>query len=354
MQDNFLKKEKIEEKIIDLITLESANRLIIFKPTEKLNKVDFIIKKRAEYDELPNQKLGGHFRLNQIIGSTKKNDLTKELSVQIIDIDTIENNDIFVKDIPENSFEPDENFYFILAHFNDVLQNITENIFVIPSLYVRDVAEKIENVNENTLKIASSFSGKNQDKFSKFLMQKNHLATFLLETIENKKKNKSFKIDVSSFKVLNLQDLEKFIIEARINTFAGDAQLVSIPRLNTSKQLEYQKADYFYRDIYFTGSINFIGQEVIYKNNKVVWAMNYFGNTFDAKNEKLATLFLKETLNKLSKDCRFGKNCEFEKREFKYQGTGQGSLEKFSGSEQIFQKENLIYQLSYQGGIISK
>ena len=163
MQDNILKKEKIEEKIIDLITLQSANRLIIFKPTEKLSKADFIIKKRAEYEQLPNKKLGGRFKLNQIIGSAKVNTQAKELFVQIIDIDTIENNDVFVKDIPENSFEPSKDFYFILAHFDEVLQNITENIFVIPSLYVKDVAEKIEETNVNTFKITSSFLGKKPD-----------------------------------------------------------------------------------------------------------------------------------------------------------------------------------------------
>ena len=42
--------------------------------------------------------------------------------------------------------------------------------------------------------------------------------------------------------------------------------------------MEYQKGDYLYRDIYFSGEENFIGQEVVYQNNSPVWSMVYCGS----------------------------------------------------------------------------
>ena len=49
--------------------------------------------------------------------------------------------------------------------------------------------------------------------------------------------------------------------------------------------------------------------------------------------DKLETSFLKESLFRLSNECRLGKTCEYEKREYKYQDQGQGSLEDFFGRE---------------------
>ena len=148
---------------------------------------------------------------------------------------------------------------------------------------------------------------------------------------------------------INPDSLKDFLCQARANTFAIGATPIDNPRLLASKQLEFQKGDYFYRDIYFTGDKKFVGQEIIYQGSKPIWAMNYMGDDVG----KVETNFLKESLLRLADECRLGGNCEYEKREFKYKNQGHGSVEDFSGKEEIFSGKKNIYTLNYQGGLIS-
>jgi hypothetical protein len=165
---------------------------------------------------------------------------------------------------------------------------------------------------------------------------------------ENKALN--FKaVDFEEKSTINLDSLKEFLYIARANTFAADATSIENPRLLASTQLEFQKASYFYRDVFFSGNKRFMGQEIIYQDSKPVWGMNYIGSQIG----KMETSFLKEALLKLVKKCRFGQSCGYEKREYKYQDQGRGDLAEFSGQEEIFSEGKNIYKLNYQGGLIS-
>ena len=149
---------------------------------------------------------------------------------------------------------------------------------------------------------------------------------------------------------INFNKLKKFITEARKNTYAGNREPVKNPILAGSSQFEYKKSEYFYRDIYFSGKKNFIGQEVIYLKNKPIWSMIYCG--YSEPREVYA--FLKKSLLMLSEKCRFGGECKFEENNFQYRDKGKGTIERFDGEEQMFIKRQSVYRLKYQGGLISK
>jgi hypothetical protein len=166
--------------------------------------------------------------------------------------------------------------------------------------------------------------------------------------IEGKGESKFEGFGAEEAEVINLDNLKKFIGEARRGTYAGDANPVDNPRLNGSVQLEYQKADYFYQDIYFNGKTNFIGLEIIFQASRPVWIMHYIGNAID----KEASEFLKTALLERSDECRFGQVCGFSKREYKYEDKGQGSLEEFSGQEKISKKGEVVYTLNYRGSLL--
>lgn len=74
--------------------------------------------------------------------------------------------------------------------------------------------------------------------------------------------------------------IEKFLIEAKNQTYANEnAPKIGSSRLN-SKDYEYKKDNMIYHDTYFGGT-NFIGEEVVYIDNQTYWAMNYYGTTLD-------------------------------------------------------------------------
>ena len=69
-------------------------------------------------------------------------------------------------------------------------------------------------------------------------------------------------------------ELEKFLIEAKKQTYANkNVEKVANSRLN-SRDYEYKKDNLIYHDTYFGGT-RFIGEEVVYVDNEIYWAMNY-------------------------------------------------------------------------------
>ncbi len=343
-------EENIENLIIDLIAKGSEDRLIAFKPKEDTRSVDLVVKKKGEYKPPISPK---QLKISSKIGrafSTLHKATSRELSFQVNIFIGPGKTYTITKDILQESFIPDKDFYLMFIFFDEVEQDVS-NIWIIPSFIFSETAElqKSED-NKATLRFETTVDIEKKDKYTRFLIDKKELGNFLLETIETKNNINFAKNSFAEDKVINLNGLKKFISEARENTYATGSKSTENPRLSGSEQLEYQKADYFYQDIYFTGSKMLTGFQIVYYNNRPIWVMNYFGGII--KKDILA--FLKESLLKLSQECRFGKNCQFEKRELKYQDVGQGSLEYFSGKEQIFQKNKDVYSLTYQGGLISK
>jgi len=319
------KKEVIVNKIIDWITKGSGDRLIVLKGGPA-SGIDIVIKKRGEYGD-------------------------KAINLQVRERQSLEPGNVFKEEIQQKGFEPSNDFYLIFVYLDIVEQEISEYVWVVPSLEFRDIAElTIGGDGENILKFEAPLDESQKNKYSKFLINKRNLGKLFLEIIAEKGKFEFPEVGFREIRTINLAELKKFISEARRSTYAAEGVPVDNPRLRGSIQLEYQKGDYAYHDIYFDGEKNFIGQEVVYQDNNPIWSMAYFGTAIS----KEATNFLKEALLRLSEKCRFGQECDYEKREFKYEDQGQGALERFSGEEKIFLKGKEIYKLNYFGGMISK
>jgi len=318
-------QQEIEDKVIDCINSEIAGRLIIFKPEKNELGADLAVEKRGEYK---GKKI--YFKINSLVGPSVA--------------------DSFIKDFPQDSFAVDNNLYLLFVYFDEVSQKIKDYIWLIPSLQFRDVAETIKpSDGQNLLRFEAPLDVKVKSKFSKFLVETKELGKLVLAALEKGGKFNFKEIDFSEQSNINIENLKDFLIEARRNTYASNNSPVDNPRLLGSTQLEFQKGDYSYRDVYFLGNKRIIGQEIVYQEATPVWGMNYSGSIIG----KLETVFLKESLFKLSEKCRLGESCEYERRELKYQDNGSGALELFSGEEKIYSGTKNIYKLNYQGGLIS-
>lgn len=320
-------QEEIEDKIIDHINSGSASRLVIFKPEFNSFGADLAVERRAQYE-------GGkkmYFKINSLVIPAK--------------------NKSFAKDFPQDAFKADSDFYLLFVYFDEIKQKIDDNIWLIPSLDFEEITPVIKSDGyppKKLLRFESSLNLKSNNQYSKFLININELGKLILSAFETGGKF-SFKDPTLGERKINLEKLKEFLNEARKNTYASNEGRVDNPRLMSSEQLEFQKGDYFYRDVYFNGRNRFIGQEIVYLESDPIWGMNYIGDAMG----RSETAFLKESLFNLSDKCRFGQICEYEKRELKYQDKGCGSLDNFYGEEKIFSNEKNIYKLNYRGGIIS-
>jgi len=151
---------------------------------------------------------------------------------------------------------------------------------------------------------------------------------------------------------MDFEKLKKFLVKAKINTYATDGEDNEETLLDGTKELEFKEGDFLYRDRYF-GSNPFIGEEVVFYNGKVIWGMNYCGGVIlDVSSEEIY-VFLKKALRQVDETIPFRGPNHFEDGKLKYINTVNGDIKKFDGIEEIFLNGKGIYKLIYHGGIVN-
>lgn len=146
--------------------------------------------------------------------------------------------------------------------------------------------------------------------------------------------------------------LENFIIKAKSSCYVGDGVVAASCRTD-SHDLEFTGGKLKYLDSYFGGT-NFLGQEVVWRNDKAVWALNYYGYIVEPKliNSEQAGDIIKQSLSLLYKENRFLGGFEHNVGEYIYRDTNSGDVNRFMGTELILLNGQRVYQLDYHGGEI--
>ena len=156
-----------------------------------------------------------------------------------------------------------------------------------------------------------------------------------------------------------MERMIEFLVEAKKNTYAnGDALKVESSRLG-SKDYHFEKVidgkKYAYHDTYFGGE-KFIGLEVVYINDKPIWAMNYNGySVVENLSEEAMDNALRPALMQVGVDnsvLPVRGPSKFVNGEYKYTFEQSGTMENFTGLERIYKNDILIYELHCAGGII--
>ncbi|TAN58555.1 XRE family transcriptional regulator [Patescibacteria group bacterium] len=153
--------------------------------------------------------------------------------------------------------------------------------------------------------------------------------------------------------LINTKELAEFLGEANKNTYAnGDALRAASLRLK-SEDYHFEKNDLIYHDTYFGGR-DFMGEEIVYKNQIPMWGMNYFGFIIDEKvSEKEVYDFLRKALMQECEDIipvRGPSNFSDDGKEYRF--VADGDLENFSGKEEILFNGKVIYRCLVHGGFI--
>ena len=154
---------------------------------------------------------------------------------------------------------------------------------------------------------------------------------------------------------INSKEFLEFLVKAKKSTYANsNAPKVLSSRLK-SKDYEFTDGKFTYHDTYF-GGVKFIGEEVVYYNDNILWGMNYYGVTLDdSLTEELMDKVLRVALMKVGKDkdiipVRGPK--EFVNEDYLYTFNVDGDMENFVGTERIYKDKKLIYELKCHGGIL--
>ncbi len=152
--------------------------------------------------------------------------------------------------------------------------------------------------------------------------------------------------------LVDTSELHAFIVRAKAATYVGNGEHVNPYRLG-SHDLRFSDGKWSYHDSYF-GSTDFIGEEVVYFDEKPVWAMNYYGRILrdDLITAAEAGQMIKASLSRMYKEGRFLGGFEYSENDLTYVDSSEGSVERFNGREFIRRGEEIAYELDYHGGLI--
>ena len=149
------------------------------------------------------------------------------------------------------------------------------------------------------------------------------------------------------------KELTDFLNAANKATYANKEAPKSESLRLSSEDYHFEQDDFVYHDTYF-GARDFIGEEIVYKAGKPVWGMNYYGHVLNPEvSTKDAYTILRPALMQEYDDIlpvRGPK--EYVLENSRYTNKVEGTLDRFSGEENIYLDGELIYRCWYHGGSI--
>jgi hypothetical protein len=149
-------------------------------------------------------------------------------------------------------------------------------------------------------------------------------------------------------------EFKNFLVKAKKSTYATSGESGEKRNEDGSKELSFQEHNYNYKDRYF-GHNPFIGEEIVWKEGKLFWGMNYYGEVIEEKiNPSLVYEFLKKALKQVDIEAPFRGPKEFKENDFEYFNEYEGNLESFNGIEVIKFKGEKVYYLHYHGGLAKR
>lgn len=146
---------------------------------------------------------------------------------------------------------------------------------------------------------------------------------------------------------INGEDVIRFLCKAKRETYASSGNKVLSSR-PSSNDLEFIEGDFRYIDTYL-GSERFVGEEAIWIKESPYWAMNYSGRVIG---EGFKGSFLKEALLHVPEGKPYRGPSIYEKGDYKYHCMVEGDFTWFKGKEEVYLKEEKIYECIFHGGII--
>jgi hypothetical protein len=150
---------------------------------------------------------------------------------------------------------------------------------------------------------------------------------------------------------INDPEFIPFLLKAKKSTYAaGEGGKVASSR-QASHDLAYREGEWTYLDTYL-GGFAFIGEEAVWRQEKPVWGMNYYGTMTVETIPEGFSQFLKRALLHVPPEAPYRGPAAFQEGDFTYTCYWSGGLDRFRGEETISLNGQLIYRLDFHGGII--
>ncbi|MDO8497678.1 MAG: DUF5680 domain-containing protein [bacterium] len=150
---------------------------------------------------------------------------------------------------------------------------------------------------------------------------------------------------------MNNEELRQFLINSNKAGYAGGEEKKWKKEPDGSTTIPFEKEKWRSHDNFFGGE-PYGGRVVVFYENKPVWIMVYYG--WVEKGVEANTVYgvLRNALKQMPKDAPYRGPKEFIYKDFIYSNSWEGTLEKYSGEEEIRQGQKSLYKAFYRGGLV--
>lgn len=147
---------------------------------------------------------------------------------------------------------------------------------------------------------------------------------------------------------MDINKIIEFLLIAKTNTYAAANNKVDSCRMKSHDYRYQDKNGFTYLDSYLGGEC-FVGEEVVWLHGIPVWSMNYVGRVIG---ENFSGDFLKEVLMQVTAELPFRGPEIYSKGDYHYHCKVDGEFVWFQGDEEIFYRNEKIYECYFHGGTI--
>lgn len=152
---------------------------------------------------------------------------------------------------------------------------------------------------------------------------------------------------------MNPTSLKQFLVSSNESGYAGGNEKQWVKEPDGSTTISYQEGDFRIHDNFFGGE-PYGGREVVFYNEKAQWMMVYYGWVIPGIDNDMVYGILRNALIRMPSEYPYRGPAEYIENEFRYANKWEGEIERFSGEEQIFQNDKLIYKANYMGGLVDQ
>lgn len=138
-----------------------------------------------------------------------------------------------------------------------------------------------------------------------------------------------------------------FLCRAKRATYAGHGTETTSSRPG-SHDLAYEEPGLCYYDTYLGGE-KFSGQEALWVDGQPNWSMVYAGRVLDPG---FSGDFLKQALAQVDEAAPFRGPGLYQGLQHTYHCRWDGGVDWFTGTEEIYWKDRLVYEARFQGGSV--
>lgn len=152
---------------------------------------------------------------------------------------------------------------------------------------------------------------------------------------------------------IDLNDLSQFLFDSNQAGYATGEEKQWIKETDGSTTIPFSKGSFSSHDNFFGGE-PYGGRLVVSLEGHPVWIMVYYGRVEPTADTDAVYKILRQALMHMPSNAPFRGPSDLSLGSLQYINQWTGNVEKYQGTESIYEKDVLLYTANYMGGLVDQ